>query len=123
MIKEQLHEILEIGNNILFTLEDDSLEFKKIKQLYEERGEAIQKLDQLALVNDLNLERKKEIQSLFEQLKKQQNDLNKKLKNFVNEKREALILIDKHKKAKESYSRRTAVPMNDNRQIINLKQG
>lgn len=123
MIKEQLHEILEIGTNILSTLEDDSLELEKMRQLYEERGDAIQKLDQLALVNDLELNRKKEIQSLFEQLKKQQADLNKKLKNFANEKREALALIDSHKKAKESYSRRAAESTSNNRQIINLKQG
>lgn len=123
MIEQQLNEILEIGTHILSTLEDDSLELEKMKGLYEDRGEAIHKLDQLALVNDLNLKRKKEIQSLFEQLKKQQADLNKKLKKFANEKREALELIDTHKKAKKSYSRRAVESTSNNRQIINLKQG
>lgn len=123
MIEQQLNKILEIGTSILDTLENDSLELEKTRQLYQKRSEAIHELDQLALVNDLNLERKNNIQSLFERLKNQQADLNKKLKSYANEKREALAMIDRHKKAKKSYSRSTAETTGNNRQIINLKQG
>ncbi len=122
MIEAQLNKILEIGANILDTLEDDSLEIEKTKQLYQKRSDAIHELDQLALVNDLNLERKNNIQELFELLKNQQAQLNKKLKSFAKEKREALAMIDTHKKAKKSYSRSAVESKGNNRQIINLKQ-
>lgn len=122
MIEQQLNEILEIGTNIMSTLENDTLELDKIKRLYQQRDKAIHKLDHIVLVNDLDLNRKKKIQSLFEKLKKQQAELNKKLTNFANEKREALELINTHKKAKKSYSRRAAETLSINQQIINIKQ-
>lgn len=124
MIGQQLSKILEIGTTILITLDEDSLEIEKIKQLYQQRDEAIHKLDQLALVNDLNLEGKNEIQSLFEQLKNQETKLNKKLLNFVKDKRKALETLETHKKAKESYSQSDdAQLITYKRQIIDLKQG
>lgn len=122
MIEQQLNKILEIGTRILTTLDEDSIELEKVEQLYQERGEAIHKLDYLALVNELNWERKNEIQSLFEHLKKQEVQLNIRLMSVTKLKQQALEALDNHKKAKESYSRGTAETLSHDQQIIDLKQ-
>lgn len=122
MIEQQLNKILEIGTRILTTLDKDRIDLDKVEQLYNQRGEAIHKLDQLALINDLNWERKNEIQSLFDHLKKQEVKLNIRLMSFVKLKKQALEGLENLKKAKESYSRGTPETLSQNPQIIDLKQ-
>lgn len=122
MIEQQLNKILEIGTQILTTLDKDNIELGTVEQLYQERGEAIHKLDYLALVNELNWERKNEIQSLFEHLKKQEVELNIRLMSFAKQKQQALGRLDTHKKAKESYTQRAPETLSHARQIIDLKQ-
>lgn len=121
-IEQRLQKILEIGNKIVAMLDSNSSELDEIELLYSRRGEAIRDLDNLTLLYDLNWERKKEIQSLFEKLKKIEKKLNEKLVCLAEVKQQALGNLDNHKKAKKSYSRRAAGPLGGNHKIIDLKQ-
>jgi hypothetical protein len=118
-IKNNIEEILETGYEILFELEKEKLDFSKVKKLYDDRSESIDKLEELPKVNisEVSEGEREPLKNLFTRLQLLEKKLNRNLSSLSAEKKEDLKELSLHKKAKSLYAQNRV----NRRKIVDLK--
>lgn len=122
-IKNKIEDILQTGYEILFELEKDGPDFSKIKDLYDDRSETINKLDDIPKkkINDLSKSDREPLKNLFTRLHLLEKKLNKNLSTLSEKKRENLKELGLHQKAKSLYTKTSDQNGKQTRKIVDLK--
>ena len=114
-IKNNIEDILETGYEILFELEKEEPDFKKVKKLYDDRSKSINKLDEQPGKKNKELSKsdKQPLKNLFTRLQLLEKKLNKNLSSLSEARKKDLKELSLHKKAKSLY----------NKSVVTKKEG
>ncbi|MGD8747603.1 MAG: hypothetical protein PVI44_03990 [Balneolaceae bacterium] len=105
-IKSHIEQILETGYEILFELEKEKPNLKKVQKLYDNRAASVNKLNDITTenINKLSKEDRIPLKNLFTRLQLLEKKLNKNLATLSEEIKESLQKLELHKKAKTLYT-------------------
>lgn len=122
-LKNIIEQLLETGYEILFELEKNDLDLKKVQKLYDNRSDAIEKLHEIPQqkIKHLSQEHKKPIQMLLTRVKLLEKKLNRNLAALSEIKKKDLQQVGLHKKAKSLYTQSSQKEGKFERKIIDLK--